>query len=168
MKAFFFVAQVLLAALSCGVVVGCAGGDGGGSDDDDDDDVCELGDVVITSLSFEERACLTSNVADLAARSVEATIDDHFRWKVDVFADFTPPLTVDDDNSSAFGSYTREGLSWLAITGAIGGVPVGESSAAIDAVDDGAATGSVDAVYVPDAGNDSLDSVFVTITLGGP
>ncbi len=167
MKAVFVVARVALAALMCGVVVGCAAG-GGGDDDHDHDDVLELGDVVKTTLSIEKRACLTSNAADLAARSVEATVDEHFRWKVDVFADFTPPLTVDDDNSSAFGSYTREGLSWQAITGAIGGVPVGESSADIDAIDDGVAAGSVDAVYVPDGGNDSLDSVFVTITLGAP
>jgi hypothetical protein len=159
--------RLLIVAVAVAVcAVGCAADDGSGSGSDDDDDVCEHGDVVVSSLLFEERNCLSSNLADLAGRSVEAKVDDHFRWKVDVFAPFEPPMVVDDQNSSTIGTYVREGLTWVAFTGAIGGVPVGESSADIDAVVDNAATGTVDATFVPDNGNDSLDTVFVAITLG--
>lgn len=73
-----------------------------------------------------------------------------------------PPMTTDDENSATIGIYTRDGLTWAVNTRATAGASVAQ----IDAIDDGAVGGHVDATFIPSGDNDSTDDVVVTITLG--
>jgi hypothetical protein len=156
--------RLTLATALLPVVAACAPLDNTGDDDDgENDSACEVGRFVATTIAFEESGCLDQVVHDGATFSVSAP---GLSWQVFAFDDGVAAGTVlDDTNSSTTGRYEREGLEWVAFTGAIGGTPQGESTLTLDAVTDGAWRGRIDGVAVPGGNNDSLDSVFVTVVI---
>ena len=156
-------ALVLLLALLQSGTIACET-TGADSESDDDTPACELGSFTATSLLFEDGGCLDE--VTRANSGVTVAFGTTFSWRVDAFANPLVAGVYDDTNSSANGRYEREGLEWVAFTGAIGGLPQGESTTTIDGVTDTAWTGSIDAVAVPGGANDSLDSVFVIVTVG--
>lgn len=132
-------------------------------DDNDDDEGCTLGRFTVSSVRFEERGCLDVVDRDGGLRAAFGT---GLSWRVDRFSTELDVWILDDTNSSAAGRYEREGAVWVAFTGAVGGQPLGESTVTIEALDGDTWQGTIDGVAVPDTGNDSLDSVFVTIVVG--
>ena len=152
------VASALLA-----VVAACAPVDDGGGSDGGDGDDCDVGRFVATTIAFEESGCLDEVVHEGATFSASAP---GLSWQVFAFDDGAAAGTVlDDSNSSTTGRYEREGLEWVAFTGAIGGTPQGESTLTLAAVTENAWRGRIDGVAVPGGNNDSLDSVFVTVVV---
>jgi len=151
--------------------VGCAGGDDGATADDDVADDCDVGVLLASSLTFEERLCLSRAAIDEGNRFV-MEVGTRFSWDVQGFGgdEEVPPLVLDASNSSAFGHFDREGLSWVVSAGAIGGLAQGQSSLTVEVVAAaaGAFAGHLDGAAVPDFNNDTLDSVFVTIDISTP
>ncbi len=149
----------LAAAAALSALGACA--NGGGASDDDDDGACAVGSFVVTSVAFEESGCLTE--ASREGTTVSASAPG-LRWVIDAFDDDALSSgSLDDTNSRAEARYDREGQVWRALTGAIGGVPIGESTAVVNDVSDTAWRGRVDGVLQPSDDNDRFDSVFVTI-----
>jgi hypothetical protein len=160
------VAVVAVAA----VVAGCADGgaadaDGGDAGDDD----CSIGVVLASSLTFEERLCVTRASTEEGNRFV-IEAGTRFSWDVQEFGGDEPvlPLVLDVGNSGAFGHFDRDGLSWVVSSGGIGGQPQGQSTLTVDAVEGGAFAGHLDGAAVPDFNNETLDSVFVTVDVSAP
>jgi hypothetical protein len=140
----------------------CAGMSG---NDDDDGGACAVGSFVVTSVAFEESGCLIDAARDGTTVSASAP---GLRWVIDAFDDDALSSgSLDDTNSRADGRYEREGQIWRALTGAIGGVPIGESAAVIEDVSAAAWRGRVDGVLHPSDDNDNVDSVFVSIVTDG-
>jgi len=145
------------------VVAACAPVDGDDGNDGGSDDACDVGRFVATTITFEESGCLDEVVHDGTTFSASAP---GLSWQVFAFDDSAAAGTVlDDSNSSTTARYEREGLEWVAFTGAIGGTPQGESTLTLDVVSDSAWRGRIDGVAVPGGNNDSLDSVFVTVVV---
>jgi hypothetical protein len=147
-------------ALLPALVLACAPSDVDDGGDGAPD--CDLGRFVATSIAFEEAGCLDSVVRDGATFSATAP---GLSWEVFAFDDSAAGTVLDDGNSSSTGRYEREGLEWVAFTGAVGGTPQGESTLTIDAVSDSGWQGRLDGVAVPGGNNDDLDSVFVTVVV---
>lgn len=156
----------LALALLPALVVACAPTGSDGSDGDDDA-ACDVGRFVATSIALEEAGCLDAVVRDGATFSASAP---GLSWDVFAFDDsaVAAGTVLDDGNSSATARYEREGLEWVAFTGAIGGTPQGESALTLDDAGDDIWHGRIDGVAVPGGNNDSLESVFVTVVVDGP
>lgn len=154
---------VATAALVLAVLATAAGCTPTVTSDDDDTPACESGSFTATSLLFEEGGCLDEVTRE--GSGVRVVFGTRFSWRVDAFADPLVAGVYDDTNSSSTGRYEREGLEWVAFTGAIGGTPQGESTTTITALTDTSWEGDIDAVAVPGGNNDSLDSVFVVVTI---
>ena len=156
-------AIITLLVAAVAVLAGCA--DGGAADGADAGvDDCSIGAVLASSLTFEERLCVTKAGIEEGNRFVMEA-GTRFTWDVQRFGsdEPVPPLVLDVSNSAAFGHFDRDGLSWVVSSGAVGGQPQGQSTLAVDAVDAGAFAGHLDGAAVPDFNNETLDSVFVTV-----
>jgi hypothetical protein len=159
-RAFSFCFAVVIAA--CAPVDEPDGGEGEG----EGEGACDAGSFHVSTTTFESFGCLDRASApgggEADFRFVSGAAID---LRVSASDEVTPPITLDESNSSAFGNFSLNGgARWSIATGAIGGSPVGEASLVVDAIDGTDVDGRFDGLAIPDADNPDIDGVFVTLT----
>jgi NOL1/NOP2/fmu family ribosome biogenesis protein len=131
-----------------------------------DESACPVARLLAESVSIDVDLCIDVATAEENRRVFRFQHPGTLNMTAESFEEVaTLPFTLDTaQNGNVFGSFEHEGGRWDIAVGLIGGLPLGEASLELTAIDGQAINGTFEGVAVPGDENELFENVFLTIT----
>lgn len=158
------IVAVVVAAVAIVACLPVADGAGAGEGEGEGEPACANGRLIATAgTDVDVDTCLTTRALSEDGRELLFSLDETFDLRISSNVELTPPLVLDDDNSSTIASYDDGEHQWRISDGQLLGLAVGEGVTTLESVDDDGVHGFFDGAAFDNDGDEVVDPMIIRV-----